>query len=280
VEPQLFVSAKPLTTLPVVVTAMLPISTGVVPLFVTVTGCGMPARENVRDEGDSVTGPPDKANPAPVIGIVIEEFTAEFSITKEAFRGPAVEGVNVTCTAHVAPAGKPGLPGQFWEDTTKSAAAIPVIRREVIETGVAPLFVTISGCVDEKLIYAAGNVIAVAETDNPVGATNPTVQSAGATVNVGWYAAAPATSANRFEIFAVGLLAMFNPAPITFTGAVPPVGVAAVSNIPHVDPSPAAPPGEFTQIDRISASVLICAIGTVVPAGTFNPGIVPVETFA
>jgi hypothetical protein len=60
-----------------------------------------------------------------------------------------------------------------------------VIRREVTETGVAPLFVTISVCVDEKLIYAAGNVIAVAETDNPVGATNPTVQSAGATVNVG-----------------------------------------------------------------------------------------------
>ena len=73
---------------------------------------------------------------------------------------------------------------------------------------------------------------------------------------------------------------MANPAPITFTGAVPPVGVAAESNVPHVDPSPATPPAEFTQIDRISASVLICATGTVVPAGTFNPGIVPVETFA
>jgi hypothetical protein len=72
---------------------MLPISTGVVPLFVTVTGCGMPARENVNEEGDSVTGPPDKANPAPVKGIVIEEFTAELSIAKEAFRGPTAEGV-------------------------------------------------------------------------------------------------------------------------------------------------------------------------------------------
>jgi hypothetical protein len=34
------------------------------------------------------------------------------------------------------------------------------------------------------------------------------------------------------------------------------------------------------QVERMSAIVSICATGTVVPAGTFTPGTVPVDVFA
>jgi hypothetical protein len=81
------------------------------------------------------------------------------------------------------------------------------------------------------------------------------------------------------ETFAVGLFAIFSPAPITSTGGVPPLGVAAANKVPQTDPSPATPPAEFTQVDRIFASVLRVATGTIVPAGTFNPGAVPVVVF-
>jgi hypothetical protein len=82
------------------------------------------------------------------------------------------------------------------------------------------------------------------------------------------------------ETCAVGLFAIFSPAPITSTGAVPPFGVAAENKVPQTDPSPATPPAEFTQVDRISASVLRVATGTVAPGGTFNPGEVPVVVFS
>jgi hypothetical protein len=73
---------------------------------------------------------------------------------------------------------------------------------------------------------------------------------------------------------------MFNPALITFVGAAPPISVVAANNVPQAEPSPTAPPGESTQVAIISASVLIYSTGTVVPAGTFNPGTVPVDGFA
>jgi hypothetical protein len=81
-------------------------------------------------------------------------------------------------------------------------------------------------------------------------------------------------------MFAVGLLAMFLPAPITFAGAASPTGVAAANRVPHVEPSPTTPPAVSTQLARMSASVSSCATGTVMPAGTFSPGTVPVEVFA
>jgi hypothetical protein len=143
------------------------------------------------------------------------------------------------------------------------------------------LFVSINVCgIEGKLKYAAENVSAVDDEDRPAGAINPTVQSTGTNEIVGTNGA-PVAGANPImtETFAVGLFAIFNPAPITSTGGVPPFGVAAANNVPQTDPSPATPPAEFTQVDRISASVLSCATGTVVPAGTFNPGAVPVVVF-
>jgi hypothetical protein len=107
-----------------------------------------------------------------------------------------------------------------------------------------------------------------------------TVKSAGQADNVGSNGAPIAGARPKMtETFAVGLFAIFSPAPITSTGGVPPLGVAAANKVPQTDPSPATPPAEFTQVDRISASVLSCATGTVVPAGTFNPGAVPVVVF-
>jgi hypothetical protein len=73
-----------------------------------------------------------------------------------------------------------------------------------------------------------------------------------------------------------GKFVIFNPAAMTLTGAVPSLGVVAVNNVPHAEPSPATPPAEFTQLERISANVFSCATGTVVPAGRFNPGAAPV----
>ena len=107
-----------------------------------------------------------------------------------------------------------------------------------------------------------------------------TVQSAGTAANIGTNGA-PVAGARPImtETFSVGLFAIFNPAPITSTGGVPPLGVAAANKVPQTDPSPATPPAEFTQVDRIFASVLRVATGTVAPAGTFNPGEVPVVVF-
>jgi hypothetical protein len=81
-------------------------------------------------------------------------------------------------------------------------------------------------------------------------------------------------------MFAVGLLAMFLPASITFTGAVSPTGIAVANKVPHVEPSPTTPPAVSIQLASMSASVSICATGTVMPAGTLSPGTVPVEVFA
>jgi hypothetical protein len=91
VEPQLFVSLKPS------VTVMLPIDTGVVPGFVTVTGCGTPARVNVSEEVENVIGPPAPANPLPDIGIESGALMNPPDNNNVAFLGPTAEGVNVTC---------------------------------------------------------------------------------------------------------------------------------------------------------------------------------------
>jgi hypothetical protein len=43
-----------------------PSITGTVPLFVTITVCGMPTSVKVNEEGESVSGPPVPAIPMPV----------------------------------------------------------------------------------------------------------------------------------------------------------------------------------------------------------------------
>ena len=55
-----------------------------------------------------------------------------------------------------------------------------------------------------------------------------------------------------------------------------PVGVVSEKRLPQGELSPAVPPAELMQTERMLPMVLICSIGTVVPAGTPVPGDVPV----
>src|ERR1700760_457099 len=48
---------------------------------------------------------------------------------------------------------------------------------------------------------------------------------------------------------------------------------------PQSEPSPAVPPVELMQAERMSARVLSSETGTAKPEGTFEPGAVPVEVF-
>jgi hypothetical protein len=180
-------------------------------------------------------------------------------INKEASLGPTAEGVNLICTKHDAPAATPSSQELAVGKTReKSVGDVPVAKNPWFadETAVAPLFVTVNVCnADGKFRYADGNVNELGETDNPVGAASPTVKSAGTVATIGWKGAVAVTSPKRLETFAAGLFAIFKPAPATSTGAVPPFGVEAENSIPHTDPSPATPPAEFTQVDKISASV-------------------------
>jgi hypothetical protein len=86
--------------------------TGTVPEFVTVTCCGTPAKVKFSPEGDKVTGPPDRGRPDPVNGIDREESVELVPIKRVADLCPVAEGVNVICSSHVAPAGKPRLDEQ------------------------------------------------------------------------------------------------------------------------------------------------------------------------
>jgi hypothetical protein len=152
------------------------------------------------------------------------------------------------------------------------------------ETAVAPLFWSVTVCgADENptAVFAKLTLDGLACNAKVVeDDVRLTVKSAGQADNVGSNGAPIAGARPKMtETFAVGLFAIFSPAPITSTGGVPPLGVAAANKVPQTDPSPATPPAEFTQVDRIFASVLRVATGTIVPAGTFNPGAVPVVVF-
>jgi len=52
--------------------------------------------------------------------------------------------------------------------------------------------------------------------------------------------------------------------------------VVSVNKLPQEVESPAVPPVELRQAERISARVLISVVGTVMPEGTFRPGVAPV----
>jgi hypothetical protein len=61
---------------------------------------------------------------------------------------------------------------------------------------------------------------------------------------------------------------------------VKPGEVVREKSVPQAEPSPATPPAELMQVERMSAMVLIWATGTVTPGGTPTPGDVPVVVFA
>lgn len=70
------------------------------------------------------------------------------------------------------------------------------------------------------------------------------------------------------------MFAKFSNAAIVFVGAVVP-GFVSKNRFPHELLSPLAPPVEFTQLAKISASVLISLLGAAIPAGTSGPGVTP-----
>jgi hypothetical protein len=59
-------------------------------------------------------------------------------------------------------------------------------------------------------------------------------------------------------------------------GAGPLAGVVRAKRLPHGVESPAVPPPELMHTERISAKLMISAMGTVISEGTFRPGVVPV----
>src|SRR6185312_153316 len=74
----------------------------------------------------------------------------------------------------------------------------------------------------------------------------------------------------------VGLLARLSIAAMVLVGAGFEPTVVREKSWPQREPSPATPPAELMQAERMSARVLSSAVGTVSPGGTLVPGAVPV----
>ena len=74
----------------------------------------------------------------------------------------------------------------------------------------------------------------------------------------------------------MGLLAMFSIAAMVLVGAGLGLMVVREKSWPQSEPSPAVPPVELMQAERMSARVLSSAVGTVSPEGMLVPGEVPV----
>ena len=82
-----------------------PITTGVVPVLVTVTGAGIPNCVKLSDDGESVTAPPVPAPAVPVTGIVTGDAPESSENSNEPLCAPAVTGVKATCTVQLTPPG-------------------------------------------------------------------------------------------------------------------------------------------------------------------------------
>jgi hypothetical protein len=111
----------------------------------------------------------------------------------------------------------------------------------------------------------------------PVAGARRIRKSGGAVASCGWNGAPiPGPRAKREVVFNVGLFARFKRAIVVLVGAGPLAGVVRAKRLPHGVESPAVPPPELMQTERISAKLMISAVGTVMPGGTFKPGVVPV----
>ena len=71
-------------------------------------------------------------------------------------------------------------------------------------------------------------------------------------------------------------MAILSIAAIVFVGAGFGITVVSEKSWPQRDPSPAVPPVELMQEERMSARVLSWVVGTVKPLGRFAPGEMPV----
>src|SRR6185437_9157193 len=69
---------------------------------------------------------------------------------------------------------------------------------------------------------------------------------------------------------------MFMAAVMVSVGYTVPAALGArLKRVPHGELSPAVPPLELMHCSRMSASVLISAVGSVAPVGSVGPGVVP-----
>ena len=91
---------------------------------------------------------------------------------------------------------------------------------------------------------------------------------------IGWNEEVQSDRLFSAATFWLGLWAMFMAAVIVSVGKTPADGVREKS-LPQSEPSPAIPPGEFTQLSIISASLLISLIGSIAPTGKAGPETVP-----
>ena len=163
----------------------------------------------------------------------------------------------------------------------KSLMFVPVMRIALTVTCVVLVFLIVTVWIADveptsvfgKLTFRGLNCKAI----EPAAGVRRIRESGGAIASCGWNGApVPGARAKREVVFNVGLFARFKRAIAVFVGAGPLAGVVRAKRLPHGVESPAVPPPELMQTEMISARLMISAVGTVMPGGTFRPGVVPV----